>query len=90
MGLVATRIMEIVDAMTKRENLGLFHGMVGVEAQVKNPAFTGDTLQVELTALVDRKTSSGKTLVDLQHVVKNQNDQVVTVFTEKIIFEPPN
>ena len=89
MGLVATRIMEIVDAMTERENLGLFHGMVGVEAQVKNPAFTGDTLHVDLTAFVDRKTSSGKTLVDLEHVVKNQHDQVVTIFIEKIIFDAP-
>lgn len=89
MGLVATRIMEIVDAMTEKENLGLFHGMVGVEAQVKNPAFSGDTLHVELTAFVDRKTSSGKTLVDLEHVVKNQLDQIITIFTEKIIFDPP-
>ncbi|MEN8245513.1 MAG: MaoC family dehydratase [Thermodesulfobacteriota bacterium] len=90
MGLVATRIMEIVDAMTEREKLGLFHGMVGVEAQVKNPAFTGDTLHVELTAFVDRKTSSAKTLVDLKHVVKNQHDQIITKFTEKIIFDPPS
>jgi len=90
MGLVATRIMEVVAAMTQAENLGQFHGMVGVEAKVKNPAFTGDTLQVELEAFVDRETSSGQTLVDLKHVVKNQHDQIVTVFTEKIIFDPPN
>jgi len=88
MGLVATRIMEVVGAITEKENLGLFHGMVGVEAVVKNPAFTGDTLHVELTASVDRKTSAGLTLVDLKHVVKNQHDQIVTKFTEKIIFDP--
>ena len=90
MGLVATRITEVVEAMTEKENLGAFHGMVGVEAAVKNPAFSGDTLHVELEAFVDRKTSRGQTLVDLKHVVKNQNDQIVTVFTEKIIFDPPN
>jgi acyl dehydratase len=90
MGLVATRIMEVVAAMTRAENLGQFHGMVGVEARVKNPAFAGDTLQVALEAFVDRKTSGGQTLVDLKHVVKNQHDQVVTVFTEKIIFDPPH
>ncbi len=89
MGLVATRIMEVVDAITQEENLGVFHGMVGVEAVVKNPAFTGDTLQVELEASVDRKTSSGKTLVNLKHVVKNQHDQIITKFTEKIIFDAP-
>ena len=89
MGLVATRIMEVVAAMTQAENLGQFHGMVGVEAKVKNPAFTGDTLQVELEAFVDRKTSGGQTLVNLKHVVKNQHDQIVTIFTEKIIFDPP-
>ena len=87
MGLVATRIMDVVEAMTEKENLGAFHGMVGVEAAVKNPAFANDTLQVALEAFVDRKTSAGQTLVDLKHVVKNQRDQVVTVFTEKIIFD---
>lgn len=87
MGLVATRIMEVVAAMTQAENLGQFHGMVGVEAKVKNPAFAGDTLHVELEAFVDRETSGGQTLVDLKHVVKNQHDQNVTVFTEKIIFD---
>ena len=30
MGLVATSIMEVVDAITAREGLGRFHGMVGV------------------------------------------------------------
>ena len=87
MGLVATRIMEVVDALTQAENLGPFHGMVGVEAAVKHPAFVGDTLHVALAAFVDRRTSKGQTLVDLKHVVKNQHDQVVTEFTEKIIFD---
>jgi len=90
MGLVATRIMEVVAAMTQAENLGQFHGMVSVEAKVKHPAFAGDTLHVELEAFVDRETSGGQILVDLKHVVKNQHDQIVTVFTEKIIFDPPN
>ncbi len=88
MGLVSTRIMEIVDAITAKENLGPFHGMVGVEAMVKNPAFPGDTLKVDLEAGVDRKTKNGQTLVDLKHVLKNQRAEVVVAFTEKIIFEP--
>ena len=90
MGLVSTSIMEILKAITKEENLGPFHGMVGVEARVKNPAYPGDTLKVDLEAVVDRKTKKGQTLVDLKHVLKNQRNEVVVAFTEKIIFEPRN
>jgi acyl dehydratase len=89
MGLVATSIMEVVDAIAKAENLGPFHGMVGVEAKVENPAFPGDTLSVDLEAGVDRKTRSGQTLVDLRHVLKNQRDETVVIFTEKVIFDAP-
>jgi acyl dehydratase len=88
MGLMATSVMEAVEAISEQEKLGPFHGMVGIEARVKNPAFPGDTLRVELEAGVDRKTSSGQTLVDLKHVLKNQRDETVVVFTEKVIFDP--
>jgi len=88
MGLVATSIMEVVDAITERQGLGRFHGMVGVEVAVKSPAFPGDTLSVELEAGVDRRTKRGQTLVALQHVVSNQRDEVVLVFTERVIFDP--
>jgi acyl dehydratase len=89
MGLVATSIMQVVDAIVEREKLGAFHGMVGVEAKVENPAFPGDTLSVDLEAGVDRKTRNGQTLVDLRHVLKNQRNETVVVFTEKVIFDPP-
>lgn len=89
MGLVATRVMEIVNAITESENLGAFHGMVGLEAIVKSPAFPGDTLSVDVEAGVDRKTKNGQTLVDLKHVLKNQRNEIVVIFTEKLIFEPP-
>jgi acyl dehydratase len=89
MGLVSTSMMEIVGAMAEKEKLGAFHGMVGVEAKVENPAFPGDTLSVDLEAGVDRKTRKGKTLVDLRHVLKNQRDETVVIFTEKVIFDPP-
>jgi acyl dehydratase len=88
MGLVATSIMEAVDAITAREGLGRFHGMVGVEAAVKSPAFPDDTLSVELEARVDRRTKRGQTLVALQHVVSNQRDEVVVIFTERVVFDP--
>ena len=89
MGLVSTSIMELVDAIVEKENLGPFHGMVGVEAKVENPAFPGDTLSVDLEAGVDRKTRNGQTLVDLRHVLKNQRGETVVTFTEKVIFDPP-
>jgi len=89
MGLVSTSVTEVVDAISEKENLGPFHGMVGVEARVKSPAFPGDTLSVDLEARVDRRTRGGQTLVDLRHVVKNQREEIVIDFTEKIIFDPP-
>ncbi len=89
MGLVATSVTELVEAMTRAENLGPFHGMVGIEARVKGPVFPGDTLRVELRAGTDRKTRRGQTLVDLEHVMKNQRDETVVVFTEKLLYEPP-
>jgi acyl dehydratase len=89
MGLVATSIMEVLEAMTSNENLGRFHGMVGLEAKVRSPAFPGDTLSVDVEARVDRRTRNGQTLVDLKHVLKNQRDETVVTFTEKVIFDPP-
>ncbi len=90
MGLVATSIMEVVEAITAREGLGRFHGMVGVEAAVKSPAFPGDTLSVELEARIDRRTKRGQTLVALKHVVNNQRDEIVLTFTETVVFDPPD
>ncbi|MFC1859420.1 MaoC family dehydratase [Thermodesulfobacteriota bacterium] len=89
MGLVSTSIMEVVDAIVEKENLGAIHGMVGLEAKVEKPAFPGDTLSVDLEVGVDRKTRTGHTLVDLRHVLKNQRDETVVIFTEKAIFDPP-
>ena len=89
MGLVSTLVMEIVDAIVLEEKLGPFHGMVGVEARVKNPAFPGDTLRVQLEVAVDRKTSRGQTLLNLTHVVENQRGEPVVIFTEKILFDRP-
>jgi acyl dehydratase len=89
MGLVSTFMMEVIAAISEHAGLGAFHGMIGVEAAVKQPAFPGDTLRVELEAGVDRKTSRGQTIVALRHHVQNQRDELVVDFTEKIIFDPP-
>jgi acyl dehydratase len=89
MGLVATYAGELMDALSEREDLGPFHGMVGIEAKVASPAFPGDTLKVDLEAYVDRRTRKGQTLVDLKHVLGNQRGETVVVFTEKLLFDPP-
>ena len=87
MGIVATSVMEIIAAITKREGLGAFHGMVGIEARVLSPAFPGDTLWVDLQARIDRTTSRGMTIVALEHHLKNQREEMLVNFTEKIIFD---
>ncbi len=88
MGLVATAITDVIAALSERERLGAFHGMVGVEAAVKSPAFPGDTLRVELEAGIDRKTSRGQTIVALRHLLRNQRDELVVDFTERVLFDP--
>jgi acyl dehydratase len=88
MGLVATVVTDVIAAIGEREKLGAFHGMVGVEARVLAAAFPGDTLQVELEAGVERKTSRGQTLVALRHLLKNQHGALVVDFTEKVLFDP--
>lgn len=88
MGLVASSIWQVTEAIAEREGLGAFHGMVGVEARAKSPAFPGDTLWVELEGGIERKTSRGQTLVALRHQLKNQRDELVVDFTERILFDP--
>jgi acyl dehydratase len=88
MGLVATHLSPLIRAIAADASMGPFHGMVGIAAAVKSPAYPGDTLAVELEARVDRKTSRGGTLVDLRHVLGNQRGDVVVEFTEKLLFEP--
>ena len=88
MGLVATAITDVIAALSERERLGAFHGMVGVEAAVKSPAFPGDTLRVELEAGIDRKTSRGQKIVALRHLLRNQRDELVVDFTERVLFDP--
>jgi acyl dehydratase len=88
MGLVATHVGALIDAIAEGEKLGPFHGMVGLEAAVKRPAFPGDTLEVEVEARVERKTSRGQTLIALRHLVKNQRGELVADFTERVLFDP--
>lgn len=88
MGLVATSIMEVVEAVAERTPLGPFRGMVGLEAKVLAPAFPGDTLWVELEAGIERTTRSGGTLLALRHQLRNQQDEPVVDFTERVLFGP--
>lgn len=89
MGLVAPIVMNIIAKVSEEEELGLFMGMVGIEARVQNPVFPGDTLKVDVEASIKRKTSKGNVLVDLRHMVKNQKDEVTVDFVETVMFSGP-
>lgn len=89
MGLVAPIVMNIIAKVSEEEELGLFMGMVGIEARVQNPVYPGDTLKVDVQASVKRKTSKGNVLVDLRHLVKNQRDEVTVDFVETVLFSGP-
>jgi len=88
MGLVAPIIKGILDTVLEGEKPGLIGGMTGVTARVKSPAYPGDTLQVDVEAYIQKKTSRGYTLVDLRHIVKNQHGAVVIDFTETVLYLP--
>ena len=89
MGLVAPIVMNIIAKITEEEKVGLFMGMVGIEARVKNPVFPGDTLRVDVEANIKRKTSKGYTLIDLRHIIKNQQGEVAVDFVETVLFTAP-
>ena len=89
-GLFAPIAMESMQKFIEGEKLkvGLIGGMAGIEARVKAPAYPGDTLMVEVEASFDRKTRKGHTLLNLRHILKNQRDEVIIDFIEKVIFMP--
>ncbi len=89
MGLMAPKIMDVITEVSKKEKLGIFMGMVGVEARVKAPVYPNDTLHVELEAGIKRKTSKGMILVDLRHLLKKQTGAVTVDFVETIMMSPP-
>ena len=90
-GLFAPIASESIMKIIKEEevHVGPVAGMAGIEARIKAPAYPGDTLMVEVEGSVYGKTSKGHTLIDLRHILKNQNDDVIVDFTEKVIFMPP-
>ena len=89
MGIMSTYIMGVIEEISEKEKLGLFMGMVGVDARIKAPAYPGDTLHVEFEASVQRKTSKGNTLVSFHHLVKKQTGDVVADFLETVMFSAP-
>jgi len=89
MGLVAPIVMNIIAKVSEEEEVGLFMGMVGIEARVHNPVYPGDTLRVDVEASVKRKTSKGHVLIDLRHIVKNQKGEVTVDFVETVLFSAP-
>lgn len=86
MGLVAPILMSAIAKVLEEHEVGPFAGMTGFEAQMKAGAFPGDTLHVELEAMIKAKTSRGYTLIDMRHVAKNQRGEILADFTEHALF----
>jgi len=89
MGLVAPIVEGVLNRVLKNQNVGFVAGMAGLEANVSCPAFPGDTLKVDGEAKIKKKTSSGYTLVEIRHLVRNQHGETVVDFSETIIYLPP-
>lgn len=89
MGLVAPLVLRVIEKALAGRDAGPFAGMTGLQARLSGAVFPGDTLQVEGEAGAREKTSSGHTLLDLRHVVKNQRGETVADFTETLLFRPP-
>ena len=67
---------------------GILHrtGMafLGLELQIFNPVFIGDTISVEIKVLEKRETSKpDRGIVTFVHEVRNQNEDVVMEYTVK-------
>jgi acyl dehydratase len=90
MGLVAPILMTMLDDLAKIQPFGLMKGMVNVNADIKLPGYAGDTMQVELVPTITSVTQSGNILLALQHIMRNQDNQVVVDFTETLLLGPPD
>ncbi|HIF17455.1 MAG TPA: hypothetical protein EYG50_00395 [Cycloclasticus sp.] len=90
MGLVAPILMTMLDDLAKIQPFGLMKGMVNVNADIKLPGYAGDTMQVELVPTITSVTQSGNVLLALQHIMRNQDNQVVVDFTETLLLGPPD
>ena len=89
MGLVAIKKQDIVETIIDKENMGRSLGSVGLEAAVKKPVIPGDTLRVTVEAWLDQITKLAQGIVNIKHVLENQKNEKVMVFTEKILLEAP-
>ncbi|MEW5734702.1 MAG: MaoC family dehydratase [Thermodesulfobacteriota bacterium] len=89
MGLVAPHIQGWLDRIIEGRRVGFIGGMTGLVARVFAPVLVGDTIRVTLFAGVSKVSSRGHTLVDLRHLVKNQEDVLCVDFTETILYLPP-
>ena len=89
MGLVAPKITEFFARITEGENAGPLGGLTGINARVLAAVYPGDTLQVDVEGKINKRTSKGHLLVDIRHIIKNQENEVVLDFAETVIFTPP-
>lgn len=90
MGLVAPIVEGVLERVLKNQSVGFIAGMAGLEAKVRAPVFPGDTLRVDGEAKIKKKTKTGYTLVEIRHLIKNQNEETVVDFSETIMYLPPD
>lgn len=88
MGLVAPLLLTVLDDISKKQPFGLMKGMLNVNADIKAPGYAGDTVQVELIPRITSITKSGNILLALQHVMRNQDDNLVIDFVETLMLGP--
>ncbi len=89
MGLVAPIMVGILERVMEGRKFGPVAGMAGLTAKMKFPVYPNDTLHVEGEAWVKKITTRGYTLVDVLHLVKNQDNVICSEFTETIMYLPP-
>jgi len=71
------------------KDLGIFGGAVGVEGvRIRNPLFPGDTVYVTIEVADKKQTSKGGLLLDWYYVLRNQRDEIVVEFTERLYYLP--
>ena len=88
MGLVAPLLITVLEDIAKTQPIGLMKGMVNVNAAIKSPGYAGDTMQVELIPRISKITKTGNIMLDLQHIMTNQDGLIVIDFTETLMLGP--
>lgn len=89
MGLVSTQMMSIIEKVLEGHEVGKFAGMTGVESKIMGSLFVNDTVHVEGHGVIQKITSKGFTVVNIEHHLINQHGQELLEFTETVLYRAP-